>query len=101
MGKNDRRVRQLAGECANFLGEGNRCLVRVDRKCVFFGEPQQELATCRYFESCVLPLDVELQVGYLAERRAAAAGYALSPFQEELARESVASTANRRGRRAR
>lgn len=90
MDKNTGRVRRLAvDECANLNGCGSDCWVRTDHKCVFFGEPQQGTPGCGYFERVVLPLDPELEAVYLAERRAAAGGYALTPLQAEMVKESA------------
>lgn len=60
------RIRKLAAdECANHFrelnGRKNDCRARADHNCVFFGEPQDEMPRCGYFEKCVVPLDRELQ----------------------------------------
>src|SRR5699024_8626089 len=52
--------KQVASNCATYAGNG-RCL--LDRPCPFF-DSQKEGARCGYFESSVLPRDVDLYNRY-------------------------------------
>jgi hypothetical protein len=71
-----RITKLVADECANHFrelnGRKNDCRGRADHKCVFFGEPQDEMPRCGYFERGVVPLDREIQSSlFLAGPKAA------------------------------